>query len=79
MDVSNAALTLFVTTEVVNVAALLVDYVLIKAGLDSITTVSTTYPIVGITIIAFETISPIALGIHFLYYRSENTVTEGHV
>ena len=32
MDVSNAALTLFVTTEVVNVAALLVDYVLIKAA-----------------------------------------------
>ena len=70
MDISNAALTVYVTTEVVNITAILVVYALIKAGFDSITQVSTTYPIIGIAITVFETISPVALGIHFLYYRS---------
>ena len=78
MNISNAALTIFITTEVVNLAAILIDYILIKTGLDSITTVSTTYPIIGISVIAFEAVSPIALGIHFLYYPRLNT-TEGHI
>lgn len=78
MDISNAALTIYITTEVVNIAAVLVDYVLIKAGFDSITEVSTTYPIIGVAIVAFETISPIALGIHFLYYKKTIEIG-GHV
>lgn len=68
MDISNAALTVFVTTEIVNLAALAVDYILIKDGLPSITEVSTKYPAIGIAILLFETISPISLGVHFWYF-----------
>jgi hypothetical protein len=67
-DISNQALTVFVTTQFVNVSALFADYLIMKAGLPAITELSTKYPIIGGTIILFECLSPISLGVHFWYY-----------
>ena len=69
MDISNAALTVYVTTEVVNLAGVLIDYVLIKDGLPSITEVSTKYPIIGTCLILFQMVSPVSLGVHLWYFK----------
>jgi hypothetical protein len=68
MDISNYALTVYVTTEVVNLSAIAIDYLLIKASLPSITEVSTKYPVIGAVVILFQTISPLSLGLHFWYF-----------
>ena len=79
MDLSDIALTVCMSTQVVNIIAVLIDYVLIRSGNHSITEVSTTYPAFGIAIIAFETITPISLGIHFLYYKKPEIIGNGNV
>ena len=66
-DKSSQALTMFVTVQFINMSALFADYLLMKAGLPAITDVSVKYPIVGFTILVFETISPVSLGIHFWF------------
>ena len=70
MDISNAALSVYVSTEVINLAALGVDYLLIKDDLPSITEISTKYPIIGTILILFQMVSPISLGIHLIYYKN---------
>jgi hypothetical protein len=70
MDISNAALSVYVSTEVINLAALGVDYLLIKDDLPSITEISTKYPIIGTLLILFQMVSPISLGIHLIYYKN---------
>ena len=72
MDISNAALTIYVSTEVVNLAGVIIDYVLIKDGLPSITEVSTKYPIIGTCLILFQMVSPVSLGIHLWYYNKNS-------
>ena len=79
MDLSDIALTVCMSTQVVNIIAVLIDYVLIRSGNHSITEVSTTYPAFGIAIIVFETITPISLGIHFLYYKKPEIIGNGNV
>lgn len=66
-DISSQALTVFVTVQFVNMSALFADYLLMKAGLPAITDISVKYPIIGGTILLFETISPVSLGLHFWY------------
>ncbi len=66
-DKSSQALTVFVTVQFVNISALFADYLLMKAGLPVITDISVKYPIIGASILLFETISPISLGIHFWF------------
>ena len=70
MDISNAALSVYVSTEVINLAALGIDYILIKDNLPSITEISTKYPVIGAIIILFQMVSPISLGIHLIYYKN---------
>ena len=72
MDISNAALTIYVSTEVVNLAGVIIDYVLIKDGLPSITEVSTKYPIIGTCLILFQMVSPVSLGVHLWYYNKNS-------
>jgi hypothetical protein len=72
MDISNAALTIYVSTEVVNLAGVIIDYVLIKDGLPSITEVSTKYPIIGTCLILFQIVSPVSLGVHLWYYNKNS-------
>ena len=72
--ISSQALTVFVTTQFVNVSALFADYLIMKAGLPAITDISARYPIIGGTIILFECLSPVSLGIHFWYYPIPNRV-----
>ena len=64
---SSQALTVFVTVQGINIASLLVDYLLMKAGLPTISNVSVTYPIIGASILIFESLSPVSLGIHFWF------------
>lgn len=66
-DKSSQALTVFVTVQFVNVSALLADYLLMKAHLPAITDVAIKYPVIGATILLFETISPVSLGIHLWF------------
>ena len=73
-DKSNQALTVFVTLQFVNISALFADYLLMKAGLPAITDISVKYPIIGTSIIIFESISPISLCIHFWYYPNPSHV-----
>jgi hypothetical protein len=68
-DKSSQALTVFMTVQFVNISALLADYLLLKAGLPSITDISVKHPVIGATILTFETISPISLGIHFWFAK----------
>lgn len=70
MNISDSALTIFVTTEMINMTALLADFILKKNDLPSITYVSTTYPVIGVGILLFQTISPISLGAHFWFYKN---------
>ena len=70
MDISNAALSIYVSTEIINLAALGVDYLLIKDNLPSITEISTKYPVIGTLVILFQMVSPISLGIHLIYYKN---------
>lgn len=70
MDISNAALSIYVSTEIINLAALGVDYLLIKDNLPSITEISTKYPVIGTIIILFQMVSPISLGLHLIYYKN---------
>jgi hypothetical protein len=72
INISNQALTAFVVTQVINIGGLCADYLIIKAGLPAITDLSVKYPIIGTTILIFECISPISLGIHFWYYPVPN-------
>lgn len=69
MDISNSALTVYVAVEAINLAGLAVDYLIIKDGLPSITEISTKYPIIGLGVILFQTISPISLGLHLYFYN----------
>lgn len=71
MDISNVALTVYVSTEFVNIAGIIIDYILIKDGLSSITEVSIKYPIVGTCLIIFQMVSPVSLGIHLWYYNKD--------
>lgn len=73
-DKSSQALTVFVTVQFVNISALFADYLLMKSGFPAITDVSVKYPIIGTTILLFETISPISLGIHFWFASSPSRV-----
>ena len=66
-DPSSQALTVFVNIQFANISALFADYLLMKAGLPAITDVSVKYPVIGVSILLFEAISPISLGIHFWY------------
>lgn len=73
-DKSSQALTVFVTVQFVNISALFADYLLMKAGLPAITDISVKYPVVGATILLFETISPVSLGIHFWFAASPSRI-----
>jgi hypothetical protein len=66
-DRSSQALTVFVTVQGLNVAGLLVDYLLMKSGLPTISEVSVEHPIVGVTILLFESLSPVSLGLHLWF------------
>lgn len=66
-DVSSQSLTVFITVQFVNISSLFADYLLMKASLPTITDISIKYPIIGVTIILFEFISPVSLGLHFWY------------
>jgi hypothetical protein len=66
-DTSSQSLTVFITVQFVNISSLFADYLLMKANLPTITDVSVKYPIIGATIILFEFVSPISLGMHFWY------------
>ncbi len=66
-NVSSQSLTVFITVQFVNISALFADYLLMKANLPTITDVSVKYPIIGTTIILFEFVSPVSLGLHFWY------------
>ena len=68
-DKSSQALTVFVTLQFVNISALFADYLLMKAGFPAITDISVKYPLIGTTILFFESISPISLGVHFWYAK----------
>ena len=72
--ISSQALTVFVTTQFVNISALFADYLIMKVGLPSITDISARYPIIGCTVILFECLSPISLGIHLWYYPIPNRI-----
>lgn len=67
MDFSNQALIVFVTTQVLNIITLIIDYILIKNNVQSITCISVKYPAVGISLIIFECICPVSLGLHFYF------------
>jgi len=73
-DRSSQSLTVFVTVQFVNISALFADYLIMKAGLPAITTVSIKYPIIGTAILLFECISPISLACHFWYASHPNYV-----
>ena len=79
MNISNAALTIYITTEVMNLAALSADYLMIKENMPSITEISTKYPAVGAVIMVFQFVSPISLGMHFWYYKYNNGEDNSHV
>jgi hypothetical protein len=79
MNISNAALTIYVTTEVMNLAALTVDFLFIKENMPSITEISTKYPIIGTIIMIFQCVSPISLGMHFWYYKYNEDENNSHV
>jgi hypothetical protein len=64
---SDQALTAFVTVQFVNISALFADYLIMKAGLPPITTISIKYPVIGASILLFQCISPVSLAIHFWY------------
>lgn len=68
MSESNQALTVFVTTQFVNVSALFADYLIMKAGLPSISELSVRHPLLGGAILVFECLSPISLGVHLWYF-----------
>jgi len=67
MNYSNQALTVFVTVQAVNVCALITDYILMKINLPLITEICTQYPLIGGTVVAFETLSPVSIGLHFYF------------
>ena len=74
INISDQALTAFVVTQAINISGLCADYLIIKAGLPAITDLSVKYPIIGTTILIFECISPISLGLHFWFYpRPDST------
>jgi hypothetical protein len=72
--ISSQALTVFITVQFVNISALFADYLLMKSSLPTITDVSVKYPIIGTTIILFEFVSPVSLGLHFWYAYMPNRV-----
>ena len=67
MNYSNQALSVFVTTQIINISALITDYILIKINLPSISDISVKYPVIGLTIIAFQCISPVSISLHFFF------------
>lgn len=62
---SSCALSVFVTCNIVNLGAILTDYLLIKDNLPAITDLSVKYKPIGFVIVLFEFITPISLAIHF--------------
>ena len=72
-DKSDQALTAFVTVQFVNISALFADYLIMKAGLPPITTISIKYPVIGVSILLFQCISPVSLSIHFWYAAYPNS------
>lgn len=72
-DKSSQALTVFVTVQFVNISSLFADYILMKSQLPSITDISVKYPVVGVSILLFETISPVSLAAHFWFSHLESS------
>lgn len=77
-DRSSQALTVFVTTQFVNISALFADYLIMKAGLPSISELSVRYPALGGAILTFQCLSPVSLGLHFLYFPTPTSSEQIH-
>ena len=76
MSISRASqtLTVFVTLQFINISALFANYLIMKLKLPAISDISAQNPIIGASIILFECISPISLGMHFFYSYQESRV-----
>lgn len=59
------SLSCFIVVQVINMSALGFDYVLMKAGLPSITSVCQTFKWLGWGLVLFQCSSPITLALHF--------------
>lgn len=65
MSESMIALSCFIIVQVINISALGFDYVLIKAGLPSITSVCQAFKWIGWGLVLFQVSSPLTLAFHF--------------
>lgn len=67
VNIANNSLTIFITMQFINIGALAADYLAKMSGLPEITTISVRYPVVGVTLVLIEFVSPITLALHFWY------------
>ncbi len=64
---SYKSLSVFVVVQIINISALLADYILFQNKQLTITEFSVKRPVLCFGIILFEIISPVSLAIHFYY------------
>ena len=69
----------FIVMSGVNVAGLLTDSILIRAGLPMISDLAVKYPIMGITLVSIQFILPVTLAGHFYYYPRQVNQTNSYL
>lgn len=64
---STKNLVIFVAVQILNMIALVTDYILLQTESQSITATSIHYPILGMLLCAVQLTQPITLALHFWY------------
>ena len=64
---SSRSLVIFVGIQLLNLAGLVGDYLLLQTGNQTITETTSQYPILGVGICLIQAVQPISLGLHFFY------------
>jgi len=64
---STKNLVIFVAIQLINMIALVSDYILLQTNSQSITYVSVHYPLLGVAICLLQMTQPITLALHFWY------------
>ena len=66
-NTSSKSLVVFVGIQILNLAALVTDYLLLQTNSPTITEVSTKHPVLGYFLCGVQIIQPISLGTHLWY------------